>query len=155
VIAYHWLAALTQYMEPNTFDRHILDWCNQNGWDYPQKKNGMWYAIAPNTYLPQPIPAESSRQATLTFGIDISTAEAGFRQASNALNAIDWVNAFDSLNKVLAKVTEVLESTQKLSLQSSSSTDNAWIKLRDKRNQAMMRTFLRNRFPTSCNHKTR
>ena len=101
-------------MELSIFDQQVLEWCAQNGWEYPQKENGMWYAIAPNTYLPQPVPAESSRQATLTFCIDISTAEAGFRQASNALNAIDWTNAFDSINKVLAKVTEVLESTQKL-----------------------------------------
>jgi hypothetical protein len=78
-------------MEPDIFDKHILDWCNQNNWERPQKENGTWYAIAPNTCTPQPVPASEEfkqlmDEATDLYNSSIFTVAVSFRQVADARN---------------------------------------------------------------------
>ena len=67
-------------METNSvLDRYIFNWCQQHGWECPQKENGIWYAIAPNDYMPKPVPLSqslelSSQQVAAALGVNTSIA---------------------------------------------------------------------------------
>jgi len=156
-------------MEPNIFDQQILNWCTQNGWDYPQKENGVWYAIAPNAYIPKPVPLAEvfepiAQEAASLYISSISAAATSFRQVADAISEINWTvslspvvaEGFHSVGRGIAELAELLKSPPcKMEMQSDSFPVEEKIKLRDKRNQKMMRSFLQNKFPTNCHHKIR
>ena len=92
-------------MKSNIFDQQILDWCAQNGWDYPQKENGVWYAIAPNAYIPKPVPLAEifepiAQEAASLYISSISAATTSFRQVADAISEINWTV---SLSPVVAE----------------------------------------------------
>lgn len=47
--------------------KEVDNWCKKNGWTEPVFKQGIYYAIAPNTVVPKPIPAWWNSYACLPF----------------------------------------------------------------------------------------
>src|SRR5919202_2698075 len=66
-------------MEPDSAEQLAFSWCEQHGWEQPQFVNGKCWAIAPNCFVPEPIPSSSP---ALTININLAEVEAAFERFS-------------------------------------------------------------------------
>jgi len=137
--------------ELDILDRLVLDWCQKNGWDTPQKINGIWYAIAPNCYVPEPVRISAelnehiSRLSWAGGGGLESTIRTAFAQLIGRINAVD----FRGLAPLMKEINRAACSIPlKPPCEVETPVEVLSIKERDKRNQTMMRGFLKSRSRT-------
>lgn len=87
-----------------TTNQAVLDWCEQNGWKEPQFISNQWWAIAPNSFVPVPIPAE---EIASIFDVDLAVRERA-RKAITLLEASpeEYQEARNRWNQFLEAETE-------------------------------------------------
>jgi|GEM_PF-4621932 hypothetical protein len=175
--------------ELNALDRLVLDWCVNNGWDTPQKINGVWWAIAPSRFVPEPVSisydfnktvssislalgeSQSFVRAMLVEIVEQGTlrrAMAGIAAQGNIMRALTALaEQGGSINKIadtnhsfrlspprsplpfpfVLSIPPSRFSVMEEALEADTPSEPESVKSRDKRNQAMMRSFLGSKFP--------
>jgi hypothetical protein len=153
-------------MKPNISDQLIIDWCRENGWEYPSKIDGEWWAIAPGEYVPKPLPSE--RQLNLIIQSLASGLDVAFRHLADSIANVvgaysreanfTIADLFSHINvstvnwdEVLRKFPQTLPSPKAnastpRSIQPITEPPPPSLKELAKRNKKMMRDFLESKY---------
>jgi hypothetical protein len=87
-------------------DKLILDWCLKHGWEDPRKINGDWWAIAPNSFIPEPVPVAQHISEWITHQTTIHKASALF--VNNVLCQLTEETSFEMAAENLGCIDKLL-----------------------------------------------